>query len=542
MRHYQSFDHASIDVRFSHRDPRCSKEQIFLATRGSNTEPGAMILDHAGKLLWRQPKLAAEVHDFRVQEYRGENFLTFWAGKADHGGKEGSWYMVRRFWQAGILSTAANGINQMDDTYTIRREISAPGFTFGDMHEFQLTDEGTALVTVYNPIPMDLSPIGGPQNGYALDGVFQEIDIETKQVLFQWNASSHIPASASERSFTGCSNRPENAFAGCGNTKDAAFDYYHINSVQKDPSGNYLVSGRHTSSLTYIDGGSGQVLWHMGGPLNEFTYLPEGTGRLFTWQHHARLHNGSTITLLDNNAISNEESRTESRALRLEVDVAQKTVSAQQSFRHPKQLMSFSQGNAQVLEDSGNLQVGWGNCAAFTEFSPDGEVLCDARFAPAAFFPLQPLSSYRAYRGTWIGRPKDAPKAVAAKGRIYVSWNGATEVARWRVEASLDGDQFSTALEVPRLDFETQFTESFGRYKSVRIAALNKDGHLLGTSSRITPPRGFGGLSGPEASLLAVAVVAAVSCVCIYIAYCWLRGRKNRSHMEKGYKPVKSMD
>lgn len=95
MRRYHSFDHASIDVRFLARDDqRCSREQLFLATRGSDTEPGAVILDHTGELVWRQPRMAAEVHDFRVQEYNGERFLTFWAGTPDGGGKQGHWYMV----------------------------------------------------------------------------------------------------------------------------------------------------------------------------------------------------------------------------------------------------------------------------------------------------------------------------------------------------------------------------------------------------------------------------------------------------------------
>lgn len=430
----------------------------------------------------------------------------------------------------------------MDDTYTARRRIIAHGFKHGDMHEFLLTDQGTALLTIYNPIQMDLSPIGGPEDGYALDGVFQEIDIESGEILFQWNAAAHIPASASRRDFKGCSDDPHKAFAGCGNTREAAFDYYHINSVQKDPLGNYLVSGRHTSSLTYIDGQSGEVLWHMGGPLNQFKYLPDGTERLFTWQHDARLHNDSTITVLDNNAINNRGPHKESRALRLQFDAAEKTVSVQQAFLHPQERMSYSQGNVQVLEDSGNVQVGWGNCAALTEFAHDGEMLCDARFAPATFFPLQPLSSYRAYRSTWVGKPKTSPSAVVYKGRIYVSWNGATEVTSWRVEGSFDGDQFSNALEVPRLDFETKISESFGHYKSVRIAALDKDGHVLGTSDSLVPPHWLGRLFALASPAPAAASIVAGSAICVYIVSACLRRRRNIKHLEMGYKPVDTID
>lgn len=103
MRRYHSFGHDSIDVRFLARDEqRCSRDQIFLATRGSDTEPGAVILDHTGEVVWRQPRMAAEVHDFRVQEYKGQKFLTFWAGKPDGGGKQGSWYMVSNLFRTRL--------------------------------------------------------------------------------------------------------------------------------------------------------------------------------------------------------------------------------------------------------------------------------------------------------------------------------------------------------------------------------------------------------------------------------------------------------
>ena len=433
-------------------------------------------------------------------------------------------------------------LKQMDNTYTIQHEISAPGFKFGDMHEFQITGNDTALLTVYNPTPMDLSSIGGSKDGYILDGIFQEIDVESNTVLFQWNSSSHIPLDASDKSFKGCSNDPKKAFLGCGNAEESAFDYYHINSVQKDSFGNYLVSGRHTSSLTYIDGQSGQVIWHMGGRLNEFQYLPKGTENLFSWQHHARIYNNSIITLLDNNAVSYNDARTESRALRLEVDLESKTASVQQIFKHPKKPMAFSQGNAQLLEDSGNLLVGWGNCAAFTEFSPEGDVLCDARFAPAAFFSFQPLSSYRAFHGTWVGKPKDTPNLVATKGKLFVSWNGATEVSTWRVEGSLDGDRFAKVLDVPKTGFETQIDEMLGKYKSVRVVALDKAGDVLGSSNETPSPYLVGGLYVLETLLISIVGIFAASCICLYIGYRWLRNRKRSWHVEKGYKPLETIE
>lgn len=427
----------------------------------------------------------------------------------------------------------------MDDTYTIKHNISAPGFDFGDMHEFELTSNGTALVTIYNPVAADLTPVGGPAEGYLLDGVFQELDIETGQVLFQWNASDHIPLTSSRKPMKGCSDDPKKAFLGCGNTPDSAFDYYHINSVQKDAKGNYLVSGRHTSSLTYIDGKTGGPIWHMGGDQNQFKYAPLGTDVLFAWQHHARLHDDDTITLLDNNAYNPKAERTESRGLRLQVDFTAMTVELQTAYRQPQQIMAFSQGNAQVL-DSGNVLVGWGSSAAFTEFAPDGEVLCDARFAPAALFTFQPLSSYRTYRGSWTGKPAHPPQIATARRSVYASWNGATEVASWRLQGRPHaGADFETILETPRERFETEFPAAnlTRTYRVVRAQALSAGGITLGTTEEVEPPTRWSVLIG-ALDLLVLAGVGFVVLTCVGATAGCLAYRRRSQRAGGRYKRV----
>lgn len=68
--------------------------------------------------------------------------------------------------------------------------ISPVGNMDGDLHDFVITANDTALVTIYDPIPADLSSVGGPELGWLYDGVFQEIDIATGKLLFEWRASS----------------------------------------------------------------------------------------------------------------------------------------------------------------------------------------------------------------------------------------------------------------------------------------------------------------------------------------------------------------
>lgn len=432
----------------------------------------------------------------------------------------------------------------MDETYSIKYNISpAADYTYGDMHEFQLTEQGTALVTVYPPITADLTAIGGAKDGYMLDGVFQEIELETGKLLFQWNASSQIPLDASRKTLVGCSDEPGRAFLGCGNTPDAAFDYYHINSVQKDENQNYLVSGRHTSSLTYINGKSGETIWTLGGKLNDFQYESQQAESLFSWQHHARIHNGSRITLLDNNAHSYLHARTESRGLELDIDTTNRKATISREYRHPQKRMSYSQGNVQVLEDTGNVLVGWGNCAAFTEFAADGKVLCDARFAPAAFFSFQPLSSYRTFRGRWTGKPAYPPSAVLVDDKVYVSWNGATEVSQWRLEALPKQDrvnknrEFETISHANKTGFETALPAKMnGRYESLRVAALDKNDKVLGVSALVYPSYGESWLMGMEKIIFMLITLGTFGVGSLWVIFLLMRSKRQPD--KEGYERV----
>ena len=59
-----------------------------------------------------------------------------------------------------------------------------------------------------------------------------------------------------------------------------------------------------------------------------------------------------------------------------------------------------------------------------------------------------------------------------------MSWNGATEVAKWRVI----GAGGATVAERPKSGFETRIPVSGG---TVRVQALNATGQVLGTSDEL---------------------------------------------------------
>jgi hypothetical protein len=375
-----------------------------------------MIVDGEGQPVWFRPAPPGEADtmDFKAQSYRGRPVLTWWEGI--HDGYGDGEYVI------------------FDETYSEVKRVRAGNGLNGDHHEFLLTARGTALVTIYAETPMDLSPFGGPPNGYVLDGVVQEIDVESGEVIFEWHSLDHADVG---ESFYEPVDNPENRF-----------DYFHINSVEVDRDENLLVSARRTSTVYKIDRESGEVLWRLGGKKSD---IEMGEGTDFAFQHDARRQADGTITLFDNYGPKNEENR--SRAVVLEVDEeAMRAALVREYFAPEGMPIADTQGNVQVLP-GGNVFVGWGSEPYFSEFNHDGDLLFHAAFASWG-------ESYRAFRLPWKGRPGDGPAVTTAgrrggKATLYASWNGATEVARWQVYAGPGPDELALVNTVPKRGFET---------------------------------------------------------------------------------------
>ncbi|ODM16808.1 hypothetical protein SI65_07773 [Aspergillus cristatus] len=171
----------------------------------------------------------------------------------------------------------------------------------------------------------------------------------------------------------------------------------------------------------------------------------------------------------------------------LELNVPSRQVALRAAYYHPQEMKAVSQGNVQILEGSGNVFVGWGHSAAYTEFDTnDGTVLCDVHFGASAYFTFGQVVSYRAYKGTWVGRPLTSPAAkVLSDNNVYVSWNGATEVVLWRLEAgdarSLELATFESVGQFEKQGFETKIgipEDVDGPY--FRLVALDWQDTVLG--------------------------------------------------------------
>lgn len=352
-----------------------------------------------------------------------------------------------------------------------------------DSHEFRITPEGTALIAIYYKHEADCTELGLGKKCWIQDGLFQEIDIETGDLIFEWRATDHI---SMKEVFT-----TPNWKDGHGKNKHDAFDFFHINSIDKMDTGDYLISARYMHAVICVSGKTGEVLWQLGGKNNDFVDLDHALD--FAWQHHVTWQGNGTISLFDNHANNVFHSpSSHSKGMIIKLDIEKKTATLVGKYVHPDEILNVSQGSVQIVPESGNVLVGFGNSPAYVEYSPSGEVLCAAHWAPKVTFEIIDFGmakSYRVFKHPWVGKPKTVPDVKVKNKKLYVSWNGATEVTGWRLETSRKieamDDQFVTVQELKREGFETSFELGDMASKYVRVVALDKKKRAMAASAVI---------------------------------------------------------
>jgi hypothetical protein len=429
------------------RTGEASRGSIFIAPKRGAGLNGPVILDGRGRLVWaREVPEGRQATDFRVQRYRGRPVLTWWEGGTNVGVGFGEGVILDRSYREVMRVRMGNGQR-------------------ADLHEFQLTRRGTALMIGYAYLKRDLSEVGGSRDGAVIDGVVQEVDLRTGLVVFEWRGLDHVGLEESGRPVPKRPGEP--------------YDYLHLNSVTDDTDGDLLLSARNTSAVYKVDRTSGSVLWRLGGRKSDFA-LDADTR--FGLQHDVRRRRDGALTLFDNSA-GPPKTRDVSRALALDLDTTEKTARVARSLVHPRRLSAANQGSTQSLRGDRTF-VGWGPLGVLSEFTGSGRLVFDARLAKGN-------DTYRAYRAHWAGRPATRPRVAVAPARrgvrAYASWNGATGVGRWQALTGRRRDALRPVGDAPRRGFETAIpVVAPGRYIAVR--ALSASGRPLATSDAIRVP------------------------------------------------------
>ncbi len=416
---------------------------IFTAPYNGSGQAGPMIFDEAGELVWFQPVPSNDAAtNLQVQQLGGKPVLTYWQGYIPPAG-------------------FGKGEEIIDDTsYHQIGRVHAGNGDKVDLHEFKITPQGTAIFTSFQPLRCDLSSLGGPRGGAVTDSLMQEVDLHTGLVRKEWHSLDHVAlASSYSTAVTTSTSLP--------------FDYFHLNSIDPLANGHTLISARNTWALYELNTQTGRVLQTIGGKQST-AKLANGTRTAY--QHDAEVLPDGNISVFDNGGVPMVHP--ESRALIESFNPASGTTLVAE-YEHPSALQSGSQGNVQSLSN-GDVFVGWGAEPFFSEFSASGSLLFDAHFHGT-------YQAYRAYRFDWTGNPGGRPAAVAStsggKLSVYVSWNGDTRTATWRLEAGATPSSLAPVASSARTGFETVLHATPAAYLAVQ--ALDSSGAVIGTSKTI---------------------------------------------------------
>ena len=233
-----------------------------------------------------------------------------------------------------------------------------------DYHDIQLLQNGGYILQAYDSINVNMSEIvsGGNPNAIVIYLIIQEFD-QNKNLIFEWNAWEHLNIAD---------------YTNLDLTR-LRLTWMHGNSIEVDQDLHLLVSNRRSSEILKIDRNTGDVLWYLGGPNNDFT-INNDSFNGFNKQHDVRRLSNGNILLFDN---GNEHQPPISRVVEYSVNEINKSINLVWEFYHPEQLLGLAMGSAQRLPNQNTL-INWGivnnNGAIITEVDYDKNIVLEIRY------------------------------------------------------------------------------------------------------------------------------------------------------------------
>ncbi|HEY1688683.1 MAG TPA: MFS transporter [Solirubrobacteraceae bacterium] len=423
-------------------------------------QSGPLILDNELQPVWFRPlpeKVVAS--NLSLQTYEGKPALSWWQGVVTNTGatESGEDVIVNQHYQEVAHIKGVDGWKLT-------------------LHEMIVSGEHI-WVTANKDIPRNLSKYGGAYNGALIDSAVQEYSLKTGKLLYNWDALKHISLSQSQATL------PTNGFP---------WDAYHVNAIDLLGNGTFLVSMRDTWAAYLVNIESGKVQWTLGGRKSTYTF---GPGAEFSWQHDVKIHPGGVVTMFDDHCCQLTGGGTYvkapqySRGLILKLDEGTHRATKLAAYGGGYGIESDYMGAVTQLPN-GNVLVGWGSEPYLAEFTKSGEPLLEGKFP-------RPDLSYRTTFGQWEGLPLYPPIGAArqrgGKTVVYASWNGATQVASWRVlagsslkaGAGVASNAKGPALAAaPRSGFETAIplSQPLSSSQTLQVQALDASGKVIGTS------------------------------------------------------------
>jgi len=234
-----------------------------------------------------------------------------------------------------------------------------------DYHDIQLVEGGGYILQSYHDFYIDMSqyiPNGYPNALVKSELVIQEFDSEDN-LIFEWYAHDHL-------NISDYSNL--NIFL-------PEFTWMHGNSIEIDYDNNLILSNRRSDEAIKIDRISGDVIWILGGPVSDLTFLND-TYNGFSKQHDIRRLENGNLLVFDNG--TNHVPQL-SRIVEYELNLETMTADVVWEYSHPEEYVGLSMGSVQRLEN-GNSLINWGNIEGFgailTEVNMEKEIVMEIIF------------------------------------------------------------------------------------------------------------------------------------------------------------------
>ena len=330
----------------------------------------------------------------------------------------------------GELMTSENGRHLILDTAltVIDTFMCGNGYT-ADSHDFVLLPNGHALLFATDPQPMDLSKIveGGRPDATVVGAVVQELDA-SKNVVFQWRTLDYIDVTASYFDLT-----------------QKNIPYGHANSIEADVDGNILFSLRYLSAIVKINRETGDIMWILGGKLNQFKFInehEENAPTYFSNQHNVSVLPDNHILMFDN---GDDHSPSYSRAVEYKLNVEDSTATMVWEYDHGKSIYTSSGGSAQRLSN-GNTVIGWSRPPGNIYHPTYTEIIDTSIVLEMSFQDQDAQFSYRVFKFPWVSQtPADSYIFIdPQQGNTYPNpLNTSSSIGIYTTFSELNADSYS---------------------------------------------------------------------------------------------------
>jgi hypothetical protein len=456
--------HVHVCTRKAHEAPG----QIFVAPMQNGQfkmvgQPGALMLDQGGHVLWFHPAAKGQlIADFQTQTFNKHPVLTFWQGKIAIPPKNTT---------LPPGAPVSGAIFVYNDHYQLIKTIRAHGKGWvTDFHDLVFTaptttyPQGTALFLAAK------KEAGGAPGGFE-DQEIQEVNMANPSgpLVWSWDVHSAIGAHTSHV-------KPPSK---------GVWDPYHANSIDIRPAGGVadgqvLLSLRNTWGIYNINHANKKIIWKLiNGKGSTYTLAKSAK---FFWQHDAHFHGKKQISIFDDDCCNLPPAtvKPEGPARGLLLTLKGKTATTARQYHHPNTSVVLTLGSFRYVS-GGHAFIGWGQSPYYSEYTNNAKTLLYDVAMPKGDV------TYRALKAKWVGMPGTkalgvAVRKVGGKPVVYASWNGATQVAKWKVLAGKKaGSATKAAGTASWAGFETPITAS-NAGPFFKVQALDSHGHVLGTS------------------------------------------------------------